>query len=83
MSTITRKSQVTMLTHGTYKTTGTSAALPRDRKLREAAQDRMLKAQMREVEANLRKITETDDLSYATPSKVDGPMGAPGDSKGF
>ena len=43
----------------------------------------MMKAQMREIEANLRKITESDDLSYATPAKVDGPNGAPGDSRGF
>ena len=73
MSTITRKSQVTMLTHGTFKTGISGAALPRDRKLREAAQDRMLKAQMREIESNLKKLTESDDLSYATPSIKDGP----------
>ena len=64
-----------MLTHGTLKTgISNPAALPRDRKLREAAQDRILKAQMREVEANLKRLTETDDLSYATPSIKDGPQ---------
>ena len=83
MSTITRKSQVTMLTHGTIKTGITNAALPRDRKLREAAQDRMLKAQMRDIEANLRRLTESDDLSYATPALKDGPPQNASDSKGF
>lgn len=85
MSTITRKSQVTMLTHGTIKTgISNAAALPRDRKLREAAQDRMLKAQMREIEANLRRLTESDDLSYATPALKDGPPPQNlSDSKGF
>ena len=38
---------------------------------------------MREIEANLKKLTETDDLSYATPSIKDGPTGNPSDSKGF
>ena len=83
MSTITRKSQVTMLTHGTIKTGITNAVLPRDRKLREAAQERMLKAQMRDIEANLRRLTESDDLSYATPALKDGPQPNPSDSKGF
>ena len=75
-----------MLTHGTLKTGISNAALPRDRKLREAAQDRMLKAQMRDIEANLKRLTETDDLSYAASANKDssGPQNPnPSDSKGF
>jgi len=28
---------------------------------------------MREIEANLRRLTESDDLSYATPAVKDAP----------
>ncbi len=38
---------------------------------------------MREIEANLRRLTESDDLSYATPAVKDAPQPNPSDSKGF
>jgi hypothetical protein len=65
MSTVTRKSHVTMLTHATGFSKN---VLPKDRKLREIAEQRILKNQLRDIEQNLRKINDTDDLSYAPTS---------------
>lgn len=63
MSTATRKSNLTMLTHQTFKSG--FQQLPRDKKLREVAEKRMLKNQLRDIDQNLKNISNTDDLSYA------------------
>lgn len=50
----------------TLKTQNTSLTkLPKEKRLREQAEQRLMAAQMKEIESNLRKINETDDLSYA------------------
>lgn len=62
-TTVTRRSNFTMLT---LKTQGTALTkLPKERNLREMAEQRLQQSQLREIEVNLKKINETEDLSYA------------------
>lgn len=63
MSVMTRKSNFTMLSHKTFNTN--VAALPKERKLREMAEKRILASQLKQIDNNLKKINDTDDLSYA------------------
>lgn len=79
MSTATRKSNLTMLTHNTFKSG--MGALPRERKLRERAEQRLLQGQLRDIENNLKRIQQSDDLSYA-PSAIESSQPL-SDSKGF
>lgn len=68
MSVMSRKSNFTMLTHKTFNTNITK--LPKERKLREMAEKRILSTQLKQIDNNLKKINETDDLSYANdPNK--------------
>mmetsp|Transcript_25701 Transcript_25701/g.19428 ORF Transcript_25701/g.19428 Transcript_25701/m.19428 type:complete len:145 (+) Transcript_25701:1899-2333(+) len=61
LSHATRRSNFTMLS----LRTGQPEALPKDRKLKEMAEKRITSAQLREIDSNLKKINDTDDLSYA------------------
>lgn len=63
MSAITKRSNFTMLTLKSIQTGMTK--LPKERNLRDQAEQRMLKSQLKEIERNLQKINETEDLSYS------------------
>lgn len=45
--------------------TGKSGKLPGQKGLRDAAERRLEKAQMFKIEAHLKKLQDTDDLSYS------------------
>lgn len=55
---ITLKSQMTGIS-------GKNKALPREARLRDTAIRRMNEAQLKEIESHLRKLRNTDDLSYS------------------
>ena len=67
MSSVSRRSNLTMITLKSQQTTasGKIKALPREKGLREAALRRMSDAQIKEIENHLRKIRNTTDLSYS------------------
>lgn len=68
-----RKSGVSMLDIDSIVSTGSKRA-PGERGLKEAAQRRAQKAQMASIEANLTRISHTEDLSYSggEAGKIDG-----------
>lgn len=67
MSSISRRSNLTMITLKTQMSgaSGKNTALPKESRLRENAIRRMNEAQIKEIESHLRKIRNTDDLSYS------------------
>jgi len=67
MSSVSRRSNLTMITLKTNMTgvTGKSKALPREANLRDNAIRRMNEAQIKEIEGHLRRIRNTQDLSYS------------------
>lgn len=67
MSSISRRSNLTMITLKSYMTSasGKVKALPREGRLRENAIRRMNDAQIKEIENHLRKIRNSNDLSYS------------------
>lgn len=54
-----------MLTHGTILNSRITEARPGEKILKKNREDRLLKKQLAEIDSNLRKINESDDLSYA------------------
>lgn len=67
MSHISRRSNLTMITLKSHMTgvSGKSKALPREPRLRDNAIRRMNEAQIKEIEGHLRRIRNTQDLSYS------------------
>ena len=67
MSSVSRRSNLTMITlqSGLTGATGRSKALPKEARLRDNALRRMSEAQLKEIENHLRKIRNTNDLSYS------------------
>eukprot|EP00347_Sterkiella_histriomuscorum_P021750 403332895 len=63
MSIMSRKSGFTMLSHQTFQTGVQS--MPGEHSLKKQAEKRLLDIQMKKIDQNLRRINETDDLSYA------------------
>ena len=67
MSSASRRSNMTMITLKSQMSgaSGKSKALPREARLRDTAIRRMNEAQLKEIEGHLRKLRNTDDLSYS------------------
>ena len=67
ISGLSRKSNVSLLDIGSIASIGTggSRKLPGERGLRQAAERRTQKAQMAQIDAHLRRMQDTEDLSYS------------------
>lgn len=74
MSSVSRRSNLTMITLKSQMSgvSGKSKALPREARLRDNAIRRMNEAQLKEIEGHLRKLRNTDDLSYSNVKSKDG-----------
>ena len=65
VSGMSRKSALSLLDIDSITSVGSSKKLPGERGLRQAAERRMQKAQMAKIESHLKKMQESDDLSYS------------------
>lgn len=63
MSGISRRSNFTMISLTTHS--GKEKVLPKQSELREKAIERRRQEQLKEIELHLRKLRNTDDLSYS------------------